>query len=282
MFRCAQHDRVLRRLFVSLGRIAVVTFFALLLLILFFQHRMIYFPRHYSPAEIEMLARISQPLTYRTSQGEQTAYYIGARENPPRRLWAMFCGNGSVAADWLETIQASGNPHDAFLLVDYPGYGASAGAASPKSIAESAEAAAQLALQKLPHDAALPWGAMGHSLGCAAALQFAVKFKADRVILVSPFTSMTAMARRQVGWPLCLLLRHPFDNVARLDELTAHSPHPRVTIFHGLRDNMIPPSMGRQLAEAHPDFTRFEPVENAGHNDVVTLAAPRLVAAISE
>ncbi|MBA3963805.1 MAG: hypothetical protein H0X40_18155 [Chthoniobacterales bacterium] len=41
----------------------------------------------------------------------------------PARVWVLFCGNGSLALDWLPLARRDQNTGDAFLLIDYPGYG---------------------------------------------------------------------------------------------------------------------------------------------------------------
>jgi hypothetical protein len=48
----------------------------------------------------------------------------------PARLWVAFCGNGSLALDWTTILAGYPNANDAFLLVDYPGYGKCTGYAT--------------------------------------------------------------------------------------------------------------------------------------------------------
>ena len=180
------------------------------------------------------------------------------------------------------------DPRRAFLLVDYPGYGRCAGKPSPASIAENVDGAMTVLARRLgqPDAATLAqtlaangrWAVAAHSMGTRAALEFAVKCPAlSRVVLVAPFTSLRAMARGTVGWPLCWLLRGNFDNRARLDDLGARAVPPPVFILHGERDSLIPPAMGRALAAAHPGFVRFESVAGADHADVVEIARSRLL-----
>jgi pimeloyl-ACP methyl ester carboxylesterase len=90
------------------------------------------------------------------------------------------------------------------------------------------------------------------------------------------------MARRAIGWPLCWLLLHNFDNRARMAELAARPQPPRVTIFHGSADTLIPEEMGRSLAEAFPKMATFHEVADADHNSVVTWAQPEMFKAMNE
>ncbi|MEI8341883.1 MAG: alpha/beta hydrolase [Verrucomicrobiota bacterium] len=247
------------------------------------QHSMIYHPRHYGAGEVQESA-----LAFSTSEGRQFAYYIPpdtGGEKVPERLWVMFPGNASVALDWLDFVKRYPGRHDGFLLVDYPGYGSCEGSASPQSIEESTEAAFdQLAQQLKTTRVALAakLGVVGHSLGCGAALNFAVKNPVDRVVLIAPFTTLRDMAQRTVGWPLCWLLRHNFDNGARLAELAAREHPPRVDLFHGSEDEVIPVRMGSGLAARFPRMITFHEIPETNHNMIVIQARDQIFAAMQK
>ena len=81
-------------------------------------------------------------LNYETSEGKQLAYYVPPRDESfsgVPRVWVLFPGNASLALDWLKFIALAPERDDAFLLMDYPGYGGCEGSPSPASIQESAE-----------------------------------------------------------------------------------------------------------------------------------------------
>lgn len=253
-------------------------------LLLVMQHRLIYHPRPYGSAFAERFPKNGVELRYRTSQGAQFAFYIPPAEGAPQRIWAMFGGNGSLALDWTFLLSKAAPGRDGFLLLDYPGYGKCEGRASPAAIAESSEKAAQtLAAQLHVSPAALEekWDVIGHSLGCATGLQFAARHPVGRVILIAPFTSTLDMARRIVGWPLCNLLTHRFDNRTRLAELTAREHPPRVFIFHGSADRVIPVKMGRALAAEFPRIVTCHEVPGADHNSILFTAEPEILRAMT-
>ncbi|MFN0077621.1 MAG: alpha/beta fold hydrolase [Prosthecobacter sp.] len=251
------------------------------------QSKLIYYPNPYR-AEHETMLRDAKGARVRftTSQGAQTAFYIPPRVTTPglpQTIWLCFCGNGSLALDWLHFTD-DWDDHFAYLLVDYPSYGDCAGKPTPGRIRESGKAAFAALAQHLgstqqelqPRTAVL-----GHSLGCAAALMAADDLNLRRGVLVSPFTSMTDMGRIVLGWPLCYLNLHRFDNRQTLRHVTSR-PSARFVIFHGAEDEVIPVRMGRELAAVQPRVVTFHEVPGAHHNDILSLMMDRIGRAMRE
>jgi pimeloyl-ACP methyl ester carboxylesterase len=197
------------------------------------------------------------------------------------------------------------------------GYGENAGSPSPAAILEASVAAVgalqkHLGLSRAEMAEQLPVGVLGHSLGSAAALQF-VRHAAysggsepplniDRIVLVSPFTSLLEMSKRVVG-PipgLRHLLRHPFDNRAELQAIIrarkaagsadgsagaageskgeakqsssgSSGRAPKFTIIHGSRDEIVPVEQGRELGKLSSAALPIEYVEIRGgdHNGIL-------------
>ena len=59
---------------------------------------------------------------------------------PAERIWFVTAGNGSIALDLAMLPGLAGLSRDAFVFVDYPGYGACEGKPHPKAIRESLKA----------------------------------------------------------------------------------------------------------------------------------------------
>lgn len=251
------------------------------LMLLAFQTRLIYHPRGYEEHVLKSLKEAG-PLPYETSQGRQVAWITGEK-NRPEHIWLVFTGNGSVALDYTGYFDAPGLRQDCFVLFDYPGYGQSHGSASPVSIRESIRALLPAVASRLSlaQEALKPrLRAWGQSLGCAAALIAMEEHDISRGVLIAPFTSTFDMGMRMVGWPLCELLLHRFDNLQELRRLQARG-NARVAVLHGTDDEVIPFAMGREMGRQFPDIVRFEGLPHGHHNDILHTEKPRILAAMT-
>ncbi len=268
---------------VLLGCVAALA--AAVVLLYALQDLILYHPRRYAAGYVEGLppdiVRLAYHITAMGRDIPQMSYYVppaGAQDRPPGRLMVLFGGNGSLALDWLNEIRRFRDDGIGFLLVEYPGYGRCEGQPSPDSLLAGSEAAFAALAGRLHVPAkALERnvGTMGHSLGCAASLQFAVRHPVNTVILIAPFTSTMDLARHRVGWPLSLLLRDRFDNMARVRELISRPGRPAIIIAHGARDRTIPPSHGFRLASISGSIDYHE-FSGANHETVIQAAREQI------
>jgi hypothetical protein len=54
----------------------------------------------------------------------------------------------------------------------------------------------------------------------------------------------------------------------------------RVSVFHGVDDEVIPIEMSRELAGSHPDAVKLIEVPDAGHNDILDIAERQIAEAL--
>ncbi|MBV9618872.1 MAG: alpha/beta hydrolase [Verrucomicrobia bacterium] len=247
--------------------------------ILYFrQHSMVYHPRPYDESYAYALPGDGIEINYTVSGAKYFAYYLPGAKALPKRIWLAFCGNGSLALDWTSILRDYPWNGDAFLLIDYPGYGKNGGYATIASTRASAEAALQALAERLNRsEDQLTLCAIGHSLGAAVALDFAAHHKVDRIVLIAPFTTLREVAATFVGVWISRLLIESYDNRANLTETMSRNPTAQVAVFHGTHDEVIPVRMGRELSRQFP-FVEFSAVENADHASVLNRAQSNIIA----
>lgn len=274
--------RRVMRLLLRLCAIVLLVVVGFVGLLYFAQHSMIYHPRPYDASYGEWsLPPEAVEISYTVPAGEQTAYYIPGSDAVPHRLWLAFNGNASLARDWGWVTSVYPRNGDAFLLIDYPGYGKNAGYATVASTRATTEAALRKLYQNLGvADGQLALAVIGHSLGAAVAFDFAAHHAVDKVVAIAPFTTLREEAATVVGRPLSHLLVENYDNRANLKEALKKNPALRVAVFHGEDDEVIPFRLGRELAQSSP-ATEFFAVSGGNHVSVLTLAKQQIIAWMS-
>lgn len=246
-----------------------------------FQGRLIYLPQRYA-VDLGTLPASVEVVPFNTAAGSQKAFYLVPPSGKRARLWVTFGGNAMTALDWLEWAGRHPDPNAAFLLIDYPGYGASEGQPSRRTINAASVAAFDALAARLASDPtvlATSTSLLGHSLGAAAALDLAVLRPPHGIVLTAPFTGIRELGSRLFGPWVAPLVRENFDNVARLAELTAlpatatptNPARPVVVIVHGRADEIIPFELGVRLAAGSPGV-QFVAVDGH-HNDLYQVAA---------
>jgi fermentation-respiration switch protein FrsA (DUF1100 family) len=176
----------------------------------------------------------------------------------PRRPLVLFAhGNGELIDHWLDELEPLRFLGVSVLLVEYPGYGRSAGSPSQASITEAMTLAYDLATSRPDVDATRIVG-WGRSLGGGAVCALSRERRLAALVLESTFTSVGSLARR-FGVPR-FLVRDPFDNASAVGAFEGP-----VLVVHGERDEIIAPGHARALhAAARRSELHLAP---CGHND---------------
>lgn len=229
---------------------------------LFVLQRQILFPRNLIPKPLQSDPNIIGLEKFRlnTGFGEVEAWLIPpvvGRSAAPVPAVIFGHGNGELIDFWPESLEGFARLGMALLLVEYPGYGASAGSPSQDSITQIFVAAYdELISRKNIDPSRIVF--FGRSLGGGAVCALAQKRSAAALILMSTFTDVRAFAKRFLA--PSFLVRDPFDNRIVLNSY----PGP-VLIIHGRYDEVIPFSHGTTLYKAAQNGKMI--TYDAGHND---------------
>jgi fermentation-respiration switch protein FrsA (DUF1100 family) len=149
----------------------------------------------------------------------------------------------------------------AALIFDYPGYGRSTG----KPSEPGCYAAGEAGLDWIARERGVSAERIilfGGSLGGGIAIELATRRPYRVLVVVSAFTSVPDMARKQYPWlPVGRFIRNRFDNLAKMPRCPG-----RVFIAHGTADRYVPFSMGEKLFAAAREPKRFFPMTGYEHH----------------
>jgi pimeloyl-ACP methyl ester carboxylesterase len=168
----------------------------------------------------------------------------------------IYFGGNAEEVSWMLSQNI---PKAGWLLVNYPGYGASPGSPSEETISVDALRWYEFAEREIKPKRIFVFG---RSLGSGPAVLLASERKIAGAILVTPFDSLVEVAKRHYPFlPVRLMLRHQFDSIARAPKITV----PLLCIA-AARDDIIPSSHARKLHDAWGGPKRWVELEEAGHN----------------
>jgi fermentation-respiration switch protein FrsA (DUF1100 family) len=192
-------------------------------------------------------------------EGKLEAWFIPPGESVfrPAPVVIFAHGNAELIDFCAEEFSHFSSLGLGLLLVEYPGYGRSAGSPSQQGIARGMAAAYDRVAARGDVDPTRIV-LMGRSLGGGAAAALSRIRPSAAMILISTFTSVRSFARRYLA--PTFLVRDPFDNLAALGQY--QNP---VLIIHGRNDEIIPYAHGVSLAKA---ARRSQLISyDCGHND---------------
>jgi uncharacterized protein len=184
----------------------------------------------------------------------------------PARPLVLYFGGNAEDVSWMVDEAAARTPGLSWLLISYRGYGASGGAPSEAAISADALRWHDHAVQRMGAKQVI---AFGRSLGSGAAVYLASQRPLKAVVLSTPFDSLVAVA--QYHYPLLpvrLLLRHPFDSLARAPGIRT----PLLCIA-ATRDQVIPMVHARRLYDAWGGPKQWLELPGADHNSTDGVAA---------
>jgi uncharacterized protein len=241
-------------------RIVLISYLVLLLVMMFRENSLIYFPATYPEGNWNPQGIGVEDAWFTAADGTKIHGWYVAREQPLATV--LFChGNAGNVTHRAEILRAL---HDrvgaAVLILDYRGYGKSEGKPDEAGVLSDARAArAWLALRAGTAEDQIVL--MGESLGGAVAVDLATD-GARALILEDTFNSIAEVAAHHYPWlPVRLLMRTQFNSAAKIAGY-------RGPLYqsHGDRDTIVPLKLAKQLFDAANEPKQFQLIEGADHS----------------
>lgn len=180
-----------------------------------------------------------------------------AREvSEPENVWLMLHGNGGQASHRVYALDAFSD-RDAVFILEYPGYGQRGGSPSRRAFDAAAREGYAALRARFPGKRVC---VVGESLGSGPAAMLSRETPPpDKIAFVVPYDSIKAVARHHMRFlPTGLMVAGYWDNVEAMKGYDGP-----VDVFGAERDEVIPVSHARRLAESIPQ-ARFHLVPG-GH-----------------
>lgn len=233
--------------------------FALICALLYFgQERAIFFPRPNDPQLRQQYA--AQRFEIATTDAQLEGWWI---ENAQATTPAVVLYFGGNAEDVLYTASAASEiDARAVVVVNYRGYGGSAGEPGQKALYDDGLAIYDYAIKRgVPPQHIV---VMGRSLGSGVASMLAGTRPVRAAVLITPFDSLASVAAGHYPFlPVRLLLRHPFPSTDWAKRTKAPA-----LILAADRDTVVPAAHAQKLFGAWAGEKQLHVLAGMGHNDI--------------
>ncbi|HWP43845.1 MAG TPA: alpha/beta hydrolase [Blastocatellia bacterium] len=286
------------RFMVRVGRIFLLStagaFLSLLVIVMAFEDRFIYFPAKYPegfwnaanlPARKgEVVPRI-EDCWFMTRDGLKLhGWYCAPQRKiggemqpvPAPMLLLWFHGNAGNLSHRYEMIRMLIRLPVQILIIDYRGYGRSEGRPSEEGLYLDGEAA----WKYLTSDRGLSPDRIiifGKSLGGVVAIDLASKVRPAGLIIQSSFTCAADMAARLMPFLPRSLIRTKMSSIEKIGLVRC-----RKLFIHSRTDDVVPFDLGYRLFEAAPEPKQFYEVKGALHNDTHIAGGKAYMDALSD
>lgn len=147
------------------------------------------------------------------------------------------------------------------MIPDYRTFGKSTGERSERNINADVEMIYRFLLNKWPNEKIIIYG---RSLGSGPATEAALRITPQQLILETPYTSLTAMARLTVPIvPTNFLLKYRFSTRKKIKKIKCP-----IHIFHGTDDEQIPYRHAVRIAKKRKEEAILTTIVGGDHNNL--------------
>jgi len=173
-----------------------------------------------------------------------TLYY---QDNNSDTIVIFYHGNADIVCDKVGLVDIFNERDVSYIFVEYPGYSGNSGEASHEGLRESVHETISF-INEMEYEHVY---VIGQSIGTGAASYHTSAQAPERLLLLSPFTTLTDVVVKMFPiYPRSLIEKvfdNQFDNTDLLKNYIG-----KLLIVHGTKDIVVPEYQGRQLFESVP------------------------------
>ena len=207
-------------------------------------------------------------IVLRSRDGERLCGWLMTPHAPGPHPGVLYFGGRSEEVSWVARDAGRMFPGMTVLAMNYRGYGGSTGTPGEKELISDA---AMLWEWLAGHHRVDPqrMAVVGRSLGSGVAVQVAAEQPVSSLVLITPYDSIVALARRKfrtmpVGW----LLRHRFESIRFASRLQT-----RVLVLRAEQDDIVPHAHTDAFIDKLPEPPAEQTIAGSDHCNIPYLEA---------
>jgi hypothetical protein len=173
----------------------------------------------------------------------------------------IYFGGNAESVDYRVDTLSSLFPNRTIYLLNYRGYGKSSGEPTQEGLCSDG-----LALYDLVSKKHKSISIIGRSLGSGVASFVAERRDIDKLVLVTPFDSITKVAQERFRlYPASILIKDRFNSIDRVENIEAPT-----LIILAKDDKVVSPKRSQALILAFPqNQIKVATISDVSHNDIV-------------
>ena len=245
-----------------MARILILVYLGFWAYLFFNQRNLLYFP---ALGDLEACEAFVKTGAEKIVQSGTTLYY----KKNGGTIVVFYHGNGGTACDRKFLTDEFDRNNFSYLFVEYAGYADNRETTKEnifEDVLNADDFLRTLSYEKLAF--------VSESLGAGPLAYHTTLRTPDKIVLLSPYTRISAVAKRHFPfmlYPTALLVQDDFDTAA----LTMF--HGSTLVIHGTEDAVIPFDLGQAVYDRIPAGQKqFIPIWGAGHDttlDTATITA---------
>ncbi|SFB99583.1 alpha/beta hydrolase [Massilia yuzhufengensis] len=216
----------------------------------------------------------TRPVVLRAKDGTRLCGWLLTPLVPGPRPAVMYFGGRSEEVSWVARDAGKLFPGMTVLAMNYRGYGQSHGVPAEIHMIEDGCTLFDW-LAALGQVDASRIAVVGRSLGSGVAVQVAKERPANSVVLITPYDSILAIAKRRFRvMPIEYMLRHRFESIK-------HAPSLKVPtyVLRAAQDDVVPHANTDQLVEKIATLVSDDTVPGSDHMNIPYLEATQALIA---
>jgi uncharacterized protein len=216
----------------------------------------------------------TRPIVLRAKDGTRLCGWLLTPLVPGPRPAVMYFGGRSEEVSWVARDAGKLFPGMTVLAMNYRGYGQSHGVPAEIHMIEDGCTLFDW-LAALGQVDAARIALVGRSLGSGVAVQVAMERPAHSVVLITPYDSILAIAKRRFrAMPIHYLLRHRFESIKYAPSLKAPT-----YVLRAAEDDVVPHSHTDQLVGKLGTLVADDTVPGSDHMNIPYLEATQALIA---